>query len=140
VSPYGVPGTPVPGTPDLQVEQHPDKTFIGRVSRDFDFLGYAFKPSGLDAAPRTIERCAQRVSQRYEQGVDLIRIGTYVRRWLRWARNGLRALGAGLSERALVLVGRSLRRRGCLGGCLLPLLPAVAVPPVGEEGYGTQHR
>jgi RNA-directed DNA polymerase len=119
---------------ELHVEQHPDKTFIGRVSRRFDFLGYAFKPSGLEAAPPTIERCAQRVSQLYEKGVDLIRIGTYVRRWLRWARSGLRALGAGLPERALVLVVRSLVRMGLLVGFQPMLLPAVAGPPVGEEG------
>ncbi|MFI5453890.1 MAG: hypothetical protein ACHRXM_00400 [Isosphaerales bacterium] len=25
---------------ELKVEQHPDKPFIGRVSRGFDFLGY----------------------------------------------------------------------------------------------------
>jgi hypothetical protein len=43
-----------------------DKTFIGRISRRFDFLGYTFKRAGLDAAPQTVERCAQRVSQLYE--------------------------------------------------------------------------
>jgi hypothetical protein len=76
----------------------------------------------------------ERVSQLYEQGVDLIRIGTYVRRWLRWARSGLRALGAGLSERALVLVVRSLVRMGLLVAFQPMLHPAVAGPPVGDEG------
>jgi hypothetical protein len=117
---------------ELHVEQHPDKTFIGRISRGFDFLGYAFTSAGLDAAPQAVERCAQRVSQLYEQDVDLVRIGTSVRRWLRWARSGLRALGVGLSERALVLVVRSLRPLGWLGGCLPPLCPAVAGPTVGD--------
>ena len=55
---------------ELKLRQHPDKTFIGRISRGFDFLGYAFTPAGLDAAPQTVERCVQRVSQLYEQGVD----------------------------------------------------------------------
>jgi len=36
---------------ELHVEQHPDKTFIGRISRGFDFLGYAFTPAGLEVAP-----------------------------------------------------------------------------------------
>jgi hypothetical protein len=125
---------------ELHVEQHPDKTFIGRISRGFDFLGYAFKPAGLVVAPPTIERCVQRVSRLYEQGVDLLHIGTYLRRWLRWARSGLRALGAGLSERALELVVRSLVRLGWLGGCLTALLPSVAGPTVGLEDEGTEHR
>jgi hypothetical protein len=125
---------------ELRVEQHPDKTSIGRISRGFDFLGYVFTPAGLVAAPPTIERCAQRVSQLYEQGVDLLHIGAHDRRWLRWTRSGLRALGAGLSERALVLVVRSLGRLGLLGGCLPPLCPVVAGPPVGQEGDGSEHR
>ena len=83
---------------ELHVEQHPDKTFIGRISRGFDFLGYAFKPAGLDAAPPTIERCAQRMSQLYEQGVDLIHIGTYLRRWLRWGGPDSERWGRIMSE------------------------------------------
>ena len=51
--------------------QHPDKTFIGRISRGFDFLGYTFTPAGLDVAPQTVERCVERLSRLYEQDVDL---------------------------------------------------------------------
>jgi hypothetical protein len=32
---------------ELNVEQHPDKTFVGRISRGFDFLGYDFSPAGM---------------------------------------------------------------------------------------------
>ena len=118
---------------ELHVEQHPDKTFIGRISRGFDFLGYAFTPAGLEVAPQAVERCVERVSRLYEQGVDLLHIGTYVRRWLRWARSGLGTLGAGLSERALELVVRSLGRLGLLGGCLPTLLPAFANQNAGDD-------
>ena len=31
---------------ELEVEKHPDKTYIGRISRGFDFLGYTFSPAG----------------------------------------------------------------------------------------------
>jgi len=31
----------------LKVRQHADKTFVGRVSRGFDFLGYTFSAVGL---------------------------------------------------------------------------------------------
>ena len=47
----------------LKVEQHPDKTFVGRISRRFDFLGYRFESNGLvDVARQTVERFATRVS------------------------------------------------------------------------------
>ena len=118
---------------ELKLRQHPDKTFIGRISRGFDFLGYSFKAAGLEVAPQAVEQCVERVSQLYEQGVDLIPIEAYVRRWLRWARSGLRALGAGLPVRALVLVVRSLVRMGLLVGFQPMLHPAVAGPPVREE-------
>ena len=93
---------------ELKVEQHPDKTFIGRVSRGFDFLGYLFTPAGLEVAPRAVDRCVERVSQLYERGVDIVRIGAYVRCWKRWARSGLGGLIADLAERALVRVERLL--------------------------------
>jgi hypothetical protein len=39
----------------LSLEKHPDKTFIGRIERGFDFLGYHFSPAGLSVAEKTIE-------------------------------------------------------------------------------------
>ncbi len=32
---------------ELRLEQHPDKTLIGRTERGFDFLGYHFELEGL---------------------------------------------------------------------------------------------
>jgi RNA-directed DNA polymerase len=110
---------------ELHVERHPDKTFIGRISRGFVFLGYEFQPAGLEVAPQAVERCVQRVSQLYEQGVDLSHIWAYPRRWLRWTRSGLGELGAGLSERTSVLLVRSL---GLVGWTLPWRLPPVPVP------------
>ncbi len=121
---------------ELKVEQHPDKTFIGRVSRGFDFLGYLFTPAGLEVAPRAVARCVEGVSRLYEQGVDLIRIGAYVRRWQRWARSGLRALGEELSGRALEIVGRSPDR---VGGNHWPL-PSAADPSIDEPADRSDHR
>jgi RNA-directed DNA polymerase len=78
---------------ELKLEQHPDKTFIGRIGSGFDFLGYQFLAAGLEVAPRAVKNCVDRASQLYEQGADLLRIGTYVRRWMCWARSGLRTPG-----------------------------------------------
>ena len=62
----------------LKVEQHPDKTFVGRISRGFDFLGYCFTPAGLvGAAEQTVERFLERATRLYEQGADAVRIGEY---------------------------------------------------------------
>jgi RNA-directed DNA polymerase len=51
----------------LSLEKHPDKTFIGRVERDFDFLGYHFTPTGLKVAKRTIANFIEKASRLYEQ-------------------------------------------------------------------------
>jgi hypothetical protein len=68
---------------DLRVEQHPDKTFMGRVARGFDFLGYWFTTEGLGIASKSVESFAERVSQLYEQGAGENRIEKYVRRWVK---------------------------------------------------------
>jgi hypothetical protein len=36
------------------VEKHVDKTFIGKIERGLDFLGYHFDPTGLTVAKKTI--------------------------------------------------------------------------------------
>jgi len=74
---------------ELKVEQHPDKTFIGRISRGFDFLGYSFSPSGLGIATKTIKNFQARITRLNEQGADALRIGEYARRWWRWVRAGV---------------------------------------------------
>jgi RNA-directed DNA polymerase len=70
----------------LKVRQRPDKTFIGRIERGFDFLGYWFSPRGLGIARPTRERCAARIRRLYEQGASESRIDEYERRWWRWIR------------------------------------------------------
>ena len=60
---------------ELKVEQHPDKTFIGGVRRGFDFRVICYTPAGLEVAPRAVARCVERVSQLYQRGADLVRIG-----------------------------------------------------------------
>ena len=74
---------------ELHLRQHPDKTFIGRVSRGFDFLGYAFTPAGLFVAPQALARFRERLRRLYEQGAGPTGIGAYVRRWLCWLTAGL---------------------------------------------------
>jgi hypothetical protein len=71
----------------LKVEKHPDKTFIGWVDRGFDFLGYHFTSragQGLEVAKKTIDNHVARITRLYEQGADVVRIGVYIRHWLRW--------------------------------------------------------
>jgi len=83
---------------ELQVEQHPDKTFIGRIERGFSFLGYDYNQDGLiGVAEPTRHRFVERVHQLYEQGADQVRIGMYVRRWLAWVKSGVRELTGSLA-------------------------------------------
>jgi RNA-directed DNA polymerase len=75
---------------ELKLQQHPDKTFVGRTERGFSFLGYDFNADGLTGiAEPTRARFAERLHQLYEQGASVTRIGDYVRRWLIWVRSGL---------------------------------------------------
>ena len=70
---------------ELRLEKHPDKTYIGRIEKGFDFLGYRFETTGLSIAPQTRINFLDRITRLYEQGADNKRIGQYVRNWNRWA-------------------------------------------------------
>lgn len=77
----------------LWLEKHPDKTFIGRIERGFDFLGYHFSREGLRAANATIQKFVAHMTRLYEQEregrIDPSSLGKYVRRWNGWLRGGL---------------------------------------------------
>ncbi len=77
----------------LRLEKHPDKTFIGRIERGFDFLGTHFSRDGLKVAKATIQRFVERAARLYEQermgGGAPDALGMYVRRWNGWARGGM---------------------------------------------------
>jgi RNA-directed DNA polymerase len=81
----------------LKVEQAPDKTFIGKISRGWDFLGYHFDGKRLTVAAKTVVKHVLHYRQLYEQlrkkkatsdEMALI-LGWYVIRWQRWAAAGL---------------------------------------------------
>lgn len=66
------------------------KTFIGRVARGFDFLGYRFNAYGLlGCAEQTVHRFKERYRRLYEQGASEGRLLVYVRRWWQWVTGGL---------------------------------------------------
>lgn len=52
---------------DLKVAQHPNKTFIGRIDKGFDFLGYHFSRQPLCMAATTVRKHVKRLKRLYEQ-------------------------------------------------------------------------
>ncbi|EEE1622112.1 hypothetical protein CEL22_005072, partial [Salmonella enterica subsp. enterica serovar Oranienburg] len=73
-------------------EQHPDKTFIGRVEKGFDWMGFWFTEKGCDGvAPRALQNFTDRLRRLYErvrqwpEDLRLRRMAGYVRNWLRWS-------------------------------------------------------
>jgi retron-type reverse transcriptase len=52
---------------ELGLTKHPDKTFIGRAAKGFDFLGYRLSPQGLAVARQTRQRFAECVAQLQER-------------------------------------------------------------------------
>jgi hypothetical protein len=77
----------------LKLQKHPDKTYIGRVERGFDFLGYHLRPGRLTVAKKTFQHFVERARRLYEQERGSpsrdSQLGAYVRRWIRWCRAGL---------------------------------------------------
>ena len=76
-------------------QQHPEKTYIGRISHGMDWLGAEFNAHGTTGvAPRALkhhrERCLRLYEQSCRQGLTheeaMQRMQTYRDRWLKWAR------------------------------------------------------
>lgn len=80
----------------LKLKQHPDKTFIGKIERGFDFLGYNFSHGPLGLTTKTINHVLVKMHRLYEQKItalpdpeNAVDLGAYWRRWCGWARGGL---------------------------------------------------
>ncbi|EMQ7993124.1 hypothetical protein WIB50_004743 [Salmonella enterica] len=73
-------------------EQHPDKTFIGRVEKGFDWMGFWFTEKGCNCvAPRALQNFKDRLRRLYErvrqwpEDLRHRRMAGYVRAWRRWS-------------------------------------------------------
>jgi hypothetical protein len=75
----------------LKLTVHPDKRYIGKTHRGFDFLGYRIHPDRLlRPALQSLNRLFERSRRLYEQGADEHRLRQYVQRWFTWLHSGLR--------------------------------------------------
>jgi hypothetical protein len=74
------------------------KTWIGRASKGFDFLGYRISPLGLSMAQRSWDRMTVKLHRLFEQGADQPRLVQYLKNWIRWAKTGV-----SLNVKALIL-------------------------------------
>ena len=94
---------------DLKFKLHPDKTFIGKIEKGFDFLGYHITPETLKPAKATIERAHQKIKQLYEQGADLTRIALYWKRFLAWVHGGVPRVDVGAINLLSSILTRPVR-------------------------------
>jgi hypothetical protein len=60
---------------EYKVGKQPDETFVGRISREFDFFGYRFSPPRLGVDRVSMNRFVEQFSRLYEQGATASRIG-----------------------------------------------------------------
>lgn len=76
--------------------QHPDKTFIGKIDKGFDWMGVWFTQQGATTiAPRAIQNHRITLTRLYEQTRNLPaneqagRVSRYIKRWQQWASQQL---------------------------------------------------
>ncbi|MEM9281360.1 MAG: reverse transcriptase domain-containing protein [Verrucomicrobiota bacterium] len=95
----------------VQMRQHPDKTFIGRVERGFDFLGYQFGEDGLAGlSRRSLGNVLRNLSHRIASGASREALEQYLRRWNGWAKGGLGQL-AGRPDDQIRSIKRASQKR-----------------------------
>ena len=67
---------------------HPDKTFLGRIKKGFDFLGVHFSDTPK-ISKTSQENHRVKLARRYAQGARVACIGAYKARWTSWCRSVL---------------------------------------------------
>jgi len=55
---------------DLKLSLHPTKTYIGKITKGFNFLGYYMDGTVLLPSTETIRRMTEKASALYEQGAN----------------------------------------------------------------------
>jgi len=85
---------------ELHLTGHPDKTFIGRKEKGFDFLGYHFCPGDPVAELTVSEKTLGNFLNKYDRiqaqetrETREQRLQDYTLRWIRWAKAGLKEKG-----------------------------------------------
>lgn len=79
----------------LRLDPHPDRTFVGRASKRFQFLGYHFFDGALGVAAKNCVRMTEIAAQFYKQvgrRYRSVSLGLYRTRWHAWFRSGLEGL------------------------------------------------
>lgn len=71
----------------LKLSLHPDKTTIGKIENEFDFLGFHFASENLSVAKACVNKAISKMQQLYEQGATLKRLVDYRRRFLQWVKS-----------------------------------------------------
>ena len=75
----------------LKLTVHPNKRYIGKTHKGFDFLGYRIHPDRLlRPALQSLNRLFERARRLHEQGADEYRLRQYVQHWFTWLHSGLR--------------------------------------------------
>ena len=71
----------------IKIRTTPDKTFVGRIEKGFDSLGYHFSRQALSLANQTIQHFRENLQRLYEQQQTAPEraelLVEYVIRWLR---------------------------------------------------------
>lgn len=88
---------------ELRLELHPEKTFVGRIAKGFDFLGYRLTRKGLRIAKKTIINYAERATRLKERGANEVRLGEYAKRWMIWVKSGVELSESVTSKLSIVV-------------------------------------
>ncbi|NEW61378.1 Ig-like domain-containing protein [Sulfurovum sp. bin170] len=77
----------------LKLQVAPNKTFIGKVQKGFDFLGLHINTTGVAASLASIKKRDKKISWLYEQSATTNRIKSYLKRWSRWVAFSFLVIG-----------------------------------------------
>jgi hypothetical protein len=113
---------------DLKLTLRPEKTFIGRIHKGFDLLGYHISTQSLTPNQTTQKKAIEQAKRRYAQGGEASLQG-YLYRWRSWVHAGLPSHVYKVDDaveliRNAVILSNTYTNSQRLNNCPLPLCVA----------------
>ena len=96
-----------------------NKTYIGELSKGFDFLGYRIFPQEIHIAKTSYQRMIEKLYRHYVQQASSDRLRQYLKRWLQWTKASVGSVFESIQIYTKPHPSRKIQIKQSIGGLIV---------------------